>query len=65
MLTTEEYQKELNVIASYVHTLRLTNRIDTVRLVADGCGGQNKNTTPTAICSKWLYAFAAKSVQKP
>lgn len=38
--------------------------IDTIRLVADGCGGQNKNSILIGMFSKWLYSFAPKKVTK-
>jgi hypothetical protein len=53
--TEDVPQKGSNEIASCVlYTLRVTNPngIHTVRLVAGGCGGQNKNTTLITMCSK-------------
>lgn len=51
------YPKAANEIASVLYH-RLTNAdlssIETVRLVADGCAGQNKNTIMLGMLSKWL-----------
>lgn len=55
--TENEFQKSSNEIASAVYH-RLNNTdftdIEVLRLVADGCGGQNKNTTIIGMCAKWL-----------
>lgn len=55
--TENEHFKGSNEIASAVyHTLNqsdLTN-VNHIRLVADGCGGQNKNSVMLAMCSRWL-----------
>ncbi|CAG9834657.1 unnamed protein product [Diabrotica balteata] len=58
--------KSSNEIASAVfHRLCQTDlkNIDTVRLFADGCGGQNKNTTLMGMLSKWLVSFAPENVK--
>lgn len=55
--TEAEYKKGANAIASAVYHrlngLDLTG-IKTIRLVADGCGVQNKNTIMMGMCSTWL-----------
>lgn len=64
--TEDEHRKGSNEIASCVYNALCSanlNGIHTVRLVADGCGGQNKNTTLLAMCSKWLYNSAPKSIE--
>ncbi|KAM3955420.1 uncharacterized protein ACR2FA_010691 [Aphomia sociella] len=51
------FPKASNQIASAVyHRLQNMNLtgINTVRLIADGCVGQNKNTTMLGMCAKWL-----------
>ncbi|CAH2089032.1 unnamed protein product [Euphydryas editha] len=51
------FPKASNQIASALyHRLQNTelDGIKTVRLIADGCAGQNKNTTVLAMCTKWL-----------
>lgn len=56
--TEDEFGKGSNEIASAVYD-RL-NKIDfgvekkIVRLIADGCSGQNKNSTVIGMCCKWL-----------
>ncbi|CAH2096686.1 unnamed protein product [Euphydryas editha] len=55
--TENEHNKDSNLVASAVyHRLTETdkNNIDTIRLVADGCGGQNKNCIVVGACCKWL-----------
>lgn len=51
------FPKASNEIASAVyHRLQNTDLtgIKTIRLIADGCAGQNKNTTVLGMCAKWL-----------
>lgn len=57
MCTENESSKDLNLVASAVyHRLTETDKtnITTIRLVTDGCGGQNKNCIVIGACSKWL-----------
>lgn len=55
--TEDSFAKDSNTISSAVYN-RLNNTdlsgIHTIRLIADGCGGQNKNKTMVAMCCKWL-----------
>ena len=62
--TENEYGKGSNEIASAVyHRLNShdwsDSKIKTVRLVADGCAGQNKNTIILLMASKWLVEAPA------
>lgn len=53
----EEYSKDSNTVASAVyHRLNTTDLTDIhlIRLISDGCGGQNKNTILIGMCCKWL-----------
>lgn len=63
-----ERPKGSNEIASAVyHTLKTLNipeHIKILRLFADGCGGQNKNTILIGMCCKWLYSFAPVHLKK-
>ncbi|CAH4034882.1 unnamed protein product [Pieris brassicae] len=55
--TEDEYAKGANEITSVLwHRLGNTDftGIRTVRLIADGCPGQNKNSIMLTMCSKWL-----------
>lgn len=55
--TENEYSKGSNEIASCIHHILNTSdftNIHTVRLMCDGCGGQNKNTTLLTMCCNWL-----------
>lgn len=61
-----ERPKGSNEIASALfHRLRCTDltNIDTVRLIADGCGGQNKNKIVMCMLMKWLQSENSGSVQ--
>ncbi|CAG9792679.1 unnamed protein product [Diatraea saccharalis] len=55
--TENQFNKDSNLVASAVYH-RLTHidktGIRNIRLVADGCGGQNKNCIVLGACSKWL-----------
>lgn len=55
--TENEYQKGSNEVSSALfHRLTTTNfeGIKTLRLVCDGCGGQNKNCIIVATCARWF-----------
>lgn len=64
--TEDEHKKGSNEIASALyHRLVNTNFEEkrVVRLIADGCGGQNKNLTVIAACSFWLLQKAPKNIE--
>lgn len=53
----EQFSKDSNTVASAIyHRLNVTDmtNIHTVRLISDGCGGQNKNSILIGMCCKWL-----------
>lgn len=55
--TEDEFSKNANLVASAVYDrLCKTDKtgISRIRLVADGCGGQNKNCILIGMCCKWL-----------
>lgn len=56
--TENEYKKGSNEISSCIyHILESSgcgDDIHTIRLMCDGCGGQNKNTTLISMCCYWL-----------
>ncbi|CAH4038869.1 unnamed protein product [Pieris brassicae] len=65
--TEDVYAKGANEIASVLwHRLGNTDFTDirTVRLIADGCPGQNKNSIMLTMCSKWLLTSAPNDVQE-
>lgn len=57
--TENQFPKSSNEIASCVYDalqeVNLTG-ITTVRLISDGCGGQNKNSTMVAMVAVWLLS---------
>lgn len=64
--TEDVRNKGSNEIVSAVHH-RLQNsdllQFDTVNLLADGAGGQNKNTTMVGMAMKWLVSEAPQNVK--
>lgn len=64
--TEDEHKKGSNEIASALYH-RLVNtdfqNKTVVRLIADGCGGQNKNLTVIAACSFWLLQKAPNNIK--
>ncbi|XP_050063915.1 uncharacterized protein LOC126552866 [Aphis gossypii] len=62
-----EHAKGSNEISSAVYhclsNLVIPTSIKTVRLVADGCGGQNKNSTMMGMVSTWFLNLAPIHVQ--
>ncbi|CAF4763168.1 unnamed protein product [Pieris macdunnoughi] len=63
-----EHAKSSSEIASAVFDTLISLDIPSdktrVRLFADGCGGQNKNTILVGMCMKWLYSNAPPHVKK-
>lgn len=60
--------KASNQIATAVFHL-LTNldiaqNITVIRLFADGCGGQNKNSTVIGMCCKWLMSSVPPQIKE-
>ncbi|CAG9792698.1 unnamed protein product [Diatraea saccharalis] len=64
--TENVYGKSSNEIASAVfHLLSNTNLEgkNKIRIMADGCGSQNKNSTMIAMCAFWLTTSAPKEIK--
>jgi hypothetical protein len=65
--TEDTYKKDANIIASclftYLCDLDLTNK-QVVRLLADGCGGQNKNSIMITMLAKWLQNHSPPNITK-
>lgn len=63
--TEDQAKKSSNEVASIVYNELRTVDLSgctSVRLVADGCGGQNKNVNILSMCTKWLACDAPKTV---
>lgn len=62
-----ESAKGSNEIASAIYNvlnkLELTETVKEIRLIADGCAGQNKNSIVLAMCAKW-FLEAPKNIDK-
>lgn len=55
--TENQYNKGSNEIASCVYDFLQNadvSQYHTIRLICDGCGGQNKNSVMVAMCCSWL-----------
>lgn len=65
--TEDKYEKSSNEIASFLLNFLLQtdfhDNTTTVRLVADGCGGQNKNRMILVMCCFWLLKNAPENVK--
>lgn len=64
--TENQYKKNANLIASCIlHLLKTADltKYTRVRLMTDGCGGQNKNTIFVTMVMYWLANFAPKNIQ--
>lgn len=65
--TELQSKKGSNEIVSCVHDRLLntnfTNNHNRIRLFADGCGGQNKNSTLMGMLSKWLLVEAPRHIK--
>lgn len=65
--TESDRQRSSNEIVSAVfYTLKhfsFNQEIERVRLVADGCGGQNKNTTMVGMIQYWLQCCSPPNVK--
>lgn len=65
--TENQFSKGSNTIASCI--LDTLNSIDlskfrTIRLISDGCSGQNKNSILIAMCSMWLMSKAPPHINE-
>lgn len=65
--TENMFDRDSNMIASCVYdslnSIELKNYTN-VRLISDGCGGQNKNSIFIGMCSFWLVAVAPPHIQE-
>lgn len=65
--TENEFGKGSNEVSSAVfdrlNKFEFDPTVTVVRLMADGCSGQNKNTTLIGMCSKWLSERAPEHIQ--
>lgn len=63
-----EYPKSANEISSAVYdclnSINIPETVQTIRLVSDGCGGQNKNYYIMSIVAFWLLKKAPQTVKK-
>lgn len=65
--TEDEHRKGANEIASGVYhrlnNLSINETVDTIRLIADGCGAQNKNSIMIGMCATWLLKNAPRHIK--
>lgn len=65
--TEDTFKKDGNTIALCLfHLLRETDLTNykTVRLMCDGCGGQNKDSVIVTMCIHWLAQFAPSHIKE-
>lgn len=66
--TEIDFRKDSNTIASALHhalkNFDFDPSITTVRLFADGCGGQNKNTNTMGMLASWLLEESPQHIKK-
>lgn len=66
--TVIDHQRNFNEVSSAVHHILLqfnfTDKIKIVRLVCDGCGAQNKNSTVIGMPIYWLQYEAPSNIEK-
>jgi hypothetical protein len=65
--TEDEGKKSSNEIAAAIfHALRSADltSFTRIRLVADGCPGQNKNVNVLTMCAKWLVTYAPSYIEE-
>ena len=65
--TENQFEKGSNTIASCVFDSLNSvdmNKYEKIRLIADGCGGQNKNSIFVAMCSFWLGTLAPNHIKE-
>lgn len=65
--TENQYAKDSNLISSCVfHCLQSIDlsSYNKVRLVSDGCGGQNKNSILVATVHSWFGRFAPSNIKE-
>lgn len=63
--TENQYAKGSNEIASCIYNILQTTNLDQytkIRLMSDGCGGQNKNSTLVAMVCSWFMS-APRNIQ--
>lgn len=63
-----EHKKGSNEVSSAVYdclnSLPIPNTVNVLRVMSDGCGGQNKNTTMMGMLSYWIYNNAPANIQQ-
>lgn len=63
-----EHKKDSNAVSSavyhFLNNLNVPNTVSVLRLMSDGCGGQNKNSTMMGMLSYWLFHNAPNSVKE-
>lgn len=54
----------VSAVYDYLKKAKYDDQIKALRVVCDGCSGQNKNTSMIAMLSKWLYCEAPRNLKK-
>ncbi|CAK1589044.1 unnamed protein product [Parnassius mnemosyne] len=54
----------ISAVYHYLQQVTFDERIKILRVVCDGCSGQNKNTEMLVMLGKWLYCEAPRHIKK-
>lgn len=54
----------VSAVYNYLQQMTLNEQIKILRVICDGCSGQNKNTGMVAMLGKWLYTEAPRHLKK-
>ncbi|CAG9782301.1 unnamed protein product [Diatraea saccharalis] len=54
----------ISAVYNFLQQLTLNEEDKILRVISDGCSGQNKNTGMIAMLGKWLYSNAPRHVKK-
>lgn len=54
----------VSAVYHYLQQITFNEKIKILRVVCDGCSGQNKNTAMVVLLGKWLYCEAPRYVKK-
>lgn len=66
--TEDEFRKGSKEVASMLYhrlcNTHIPREVEVMRLVCDGCGGQNKNQVVMAVTAKWLITSAPGNIKR-
>lgn len=62
----KKYEKEeiISAVYDFLQHTTFDQNVKVLRVICDGCSGQNKNTGMVVMLGKWLYSEAPRHVKK-